>query len=271
MNYIVPAGGHGELSVPPTGFRIRVVQSLKEVPRTVNEYPYVLQESSIFREFGLESFDELVIQPVRAPHSGGKYMEPFPGVVKTLAKLKEMGLKVAALTDAPRNPAELRTKMMGFDRYLDALYTLPGFDFPSSQRGEPLIAQEIAVRDERGEYRASCEVVELGREHEKPSPEGVMAICRAFGVKPEETLVVGDSLKKDIAVAKQVKALDVWAEYGTYHSKEYRERLDVISAPAITRRHAASAYEANAQLADSPTHALSNFAQLIGIVEATRP
>ena len=44
----------------------------------------------------------------------------------------------------------------------------------------------------------------LPRECEKPNPEGLLKICSDFGVDPKETLVVGDSLKKDVAVAKKV-------------------------------------------------------------------
>jgi phosphoglycolate phosphatase len=80
-------------------------------------------------------------------------------------------------------------------------------------------------------------------------------------------LVVGDSVKKDVAVAQALGCHDCWAEYGTYVSLEYRERLDIISSTAITRRHAASVYEGEGQ-ALTPTHVLSNYAQLLGIIDA---
>jgi phosphoglycolate phosphatase len=73
-----------------------------------------------------------------------------------------------------------------------------------------------------------------------------------------------------VAVARKVGALDCWAEYGTYVSREYRERLDIISAAAITRRHAASVFEADAQRSERPSHSLSNFAQLLAILAARR-
>jgi phosphoglycolate phosphatase-like HAD superfamily hydrolase len=84
-----------------------------------------------FPDFG--SFDKLVIVPGRVAF----------GVVATLAELKRRGVKVAALTDAPRNPAEQRARLMKLDEHIDALYTLPGFDFPADATGAALVSEAI--------------------------------------------------------------------------------------------------------------------------------
>lgn len=279
VNYIVPAVEEMvEAVCRATGFpKLKVVQSLKSVYAKYesNEYPFALQESTLFREhfpdFG--SFDKLVIQPARSAFAGARrrYLEPFPGVLETLRGLKERGLPVVALTDAPRNPAERRTQLMKLDELLDGLYTLPGFEFPANEEGLTLVSKAILEKDERGEYRARCPVVELPREWEKPNEQGLLKICEDHKVNPRDVLVVGDSLHKDIAVAKKVGALDAWAEYGTYYSREYRERLDIVSAEAITRRHAASILEGGASHSQSTaTHHLSNFRQVLKIVEQAR-
>jgi phosphoglycolate phosphatase len=274
VDYIVPAVESMVTAVcQATGFpRIKVVQSLKSVYTKYesNEYPFALQESSLFAEYpDFASFDKLIIEPARAAFGAArkKYLKPYPGVTETLVALKGRGLKVVALTDAPRNPAEQRARRMGFDRLLDGIYTLPGFTFPEAD-GEKLIAAEILKRDERGEYRAACPVVELPRDAEKPSTEGLLRICRDFGVEPHEVLVVGDSLKKDVALARKVGAVDCWAEYGTYVSVEYRERLDIISAASITKRHAASVLEGDsAHKAHAATHRLSNFQLVLEVLD----
>src|SRR5262245_4989874 len=218
--YIVPAvEAMMEVVCRATGFpRIKVIQSLKAVyeKHESNEYPYVLQESSIFTEFPeFGSFDKLIIQPAKAAFAEArrKYCKPYPRVLETLKELKRRNVPVVALTDAPRNPAEARARLLGVDSLLNALYTLPGFQFPEA-KGERLIAEDIVRRDERGEYRAACEVVELPRDHEKPDERGLLQICRRFGVDPRDALVVGDSLKKDVALARKLGALDCWAEYG---------------------------------------------------------
>jgi FMN phosphatase YigB (HAD superfamily) len=276
VDYIVPAvEAMVDAVCRATGFpRIRVVQALKAVYARYesNEYPYALQESSIYEEFpDFGSFDKLVIEPARAAFAEARrrYLRPFPSVVETLKTLKARRLPVVALTDAPRNPAEYRIRHTGLDALLSGLYTLPGFRFPA-RRGEALIAPDIRRRDERGAYRASCPVTELPRTHEKPDPRGLLRICKEFGIPPDQTLVVGDSQHKDVAVARKVGALDCWAEYGTYISREYRERLDIISAAAITRRHASSILEGDAARVDKPKRPLSNFGQIIDLIDAAR-
>lgn len=276
VDYIVPAVEAMVAEVcRATGFpKIKVIQSLKKVYERYesNEYPFALQESSLFTEDfpDFESFDKLIIEPARAAFSAArkKYLKPFPGVTETLVALKARGLKIAALTDAPRNPAEQRARLMGFDKLVDGIYTLPGFTFPEAPKGGKLIAADILKRDERGEYKAACPVTELPRDYEKPNPEGLLRICREMGVDPKNTLVVGDSLKKDVAVARKVGAVDCWAEYGTYYSVEYRERLNTISAAAITQRHAASILEGDAaHKQDAATHRLSNFQLVLNVID----
>lgn len=273
IDYIVPAvEAMVDAVQAATGFpRIKVVQSLKAVygKYESNEYPFALQESSLFTEFPeFGSFDKLVIEPARMAFSEArrKYLKPYKGVVETLAALQQRGVKVVALTDAPRNPAEQRVKRLGIDPYLSGLYTMPGFHFPSGPDGEALVAPDILQKQVKGEYRAACPTFELPREWEKPHPGGLEQILSTHGVAPREVLVVGDSVKKDVAVAQKLGCHDAWAEYGTYVSLEYRERLDIISSPAITRRHAAHVFEGGA-LPQQPTHALSNFGQVLGLVE----
>jgi FMN phosphatase YigB (HAD superfamily) len=273
VDYIVPAvEAMVETVCRATGFpRIRVVQSLKAVYEKYesNEYPFALQESSLFAEFpDFGSFDKLVIDPARAAfrEARRKYLRPYKGVLETLRALKTRGIPVVALTDAPRNPAELRAKRLGFDELLNGLYTLPGFTFPAAPTGEKLIAPDILTRDEAGHYRAACPVIELDRSCEKPNPEGLRRILSDFHARPEETLVIGDSQRKDIAVAKALGARDVWAEYGTYVSHEYRERLDIISASAITRRHAAGVLEGD-RSSQEASHTVSNFGQVLKLLD----
>jgi phosphoglycolate phosphatase len=274
IDYVVPAvEALVDAVMRSTGFpRIKVVQALKEVYTRYesNEYPFALQESSLFREFPeFGSFDKLVIEPARQAFSEArrKYLKPYKGVVEALAALKERRVPVVALTDAPRNPAQQRVRAMKLDQWLLSLYTMPGFAFPEGPDGEKLVAPDILQREEKGLYETTCPAIELPRDHEKPNPAGLRRILATYGLQPSEVLVVGDSVKKDIAVAQAVGCHDAWAEYGTYVSLEYRERLDIISSPAITRRHAAHVFE-HGQDQVRPTHRLSNFDQVVGLVDA---
>jgi phosphoglycolate phosphatase len=245
--------------------RVRIVQALKAVYSKYesNEYPFAIQESGIFEpyEADFDSFNALVLRPARDAFvaSREKYLRPYPGVRETLDALRARGLKVVGLTDAPRNAAELRLKHLKLDGHFDALYTMPGYPLPDN------VDPEIRRREEAGHYRSRTPVVELPREAEKPSAAGLARILADFRLAGPEVLYVGDNVKKDMPVAAACDATGVWAEYGTYVSGEYRERLAVISAKSVTRRHVADETAVRWPLA------ISSFAQVLQLVDGARP
>ncbi|HEY3446686.1 MAG TPA: HAD family hydrolase [Myxococcales bacterium] len=251
-----------------TGYpRIKVVQALKEVYERYesNEYPFAVQESSLFQAFPeFNSFDNLVITPAREAFSAARqrYLRPYKHVVETLTELKALGVPVIALTDAPRNPVERRVLKMKLDGLLTALYTLPAFPFPHTG-----VAKEILERQKSGGVQLACPVVELPKDYEKPDPRGLLRICADFKLDPKDVVVVGDSQTKDVKIAQVTGALDAWAEYGTYISVEYRERLNIISADSATRRHLQHAQAADAR---PPSVRLSGFDQVLKLVLESR-
>ncbi len=273
VDYIVPAvEALTDAVTRATGHtRLSVIQALKEVYTRYesNEYPFALQESRLFEAFpDFGSFDKLVIEPARVAFANArrKYLVPYKGVMDTLSELRARQVLVVALTDAPKNPAQQRARLLGLDAHFAAMFTMPGFTFPRHQDGTPLVESRIVEKQEAGAYETKCEAIALPREWEKPSTLGLERILKTYGLPPSQVLVVGDSLKKDIAIAQATGCHHAWAEYGTYVPTEYRERLDIVSSPAITRRHAAHVLEAGAQPI-APTHALSNFAQVLELVE----
>jgi phosphoglycolate phosphatase len=241
VDYIVPSLEAMVASlVATTGLpRVRIVQALKAVYSKYesNEYPFAIQESGIFQpyEADFDSFNALVVRPAREAFRAARdrYLRPYPGVRETLDRLRARGLKVVGLSDAPRNAAELRLKHLKLDGHFDALYTLPGYPLPEN------VDPEIRRKEEAGHYRSRTPVIELPHAAEKPSPDGLARILSDFGLDGGEVLYVGDNVKKDMPVAKACGAVGVWAEYGTYVSEEYRERLAIISAGSVTRRHVA--------------------------------
>jgi len=266
VDYVVPSlEAMVDSLVATTGLpRIRIVQSLKAVYAKYesNEYPFAIQESELFKPYDkdFDSFNALVIDPARLAFKAARdrYLHPYPGVKETLQALQGRGLKLVALTDAPRNAAEGRLRTLKLDTLFDAVYTLPAYPLPDH------VDPEIRRKEEAGHYRAGVPVTELPPDHEKPSPAGLKRILADLGLKGEQVLYVGDNVKKDMPVAEACGALGVWAEYGTYISKEYRDRLQVISASAVTRRHVADA---------TPTRwplAISSFTQVLEVLDGAR-
>ena len=266
VDYIVPSlEAMVESLVATTGLpRIRIVQSLKEVYSRYesNEYPFAIQESDIFQPYerDFDSFNRLVVEPAASAFKAARarFLHPYPGVRETLDWIRGQGLKVVGLTDAPRNAAELRLKTMKLDGHFDALYSLPGYQLPKH------VDPAIRRREEAGHYRSRTEVRELPREAEKPSPAGLRRILDDFGLRGAEVIYVGDNVKKDMPVARACGALGVWAEYGTYISAEYRERLAVISARSVTARHVAEEGQQRWPLA------ISSFEQVRDVLQGAR-
>ena len=257
VNYIVPAlEAMVDSLCATTGFpRIRVVQSLKQVYERAgtNDYAFAIQESPIFREFqsDFDSFNALVIEPAKEAfaRARNRYLLLYPGVVDGLQKLRERGIKIIGLTDSPRNSAEARVRALGLDQHLDALYTLPGYPLPE------WVDERIRLKDQEGGYRLDIPVTELTLACEKPSSQGLLQALAAHGLSPAESLVVGDNLAKDGGTARAAGCRFVWAEYGTYIPREYRERLDVLSARTVTRRHLAGPEDPKFE----PDWSISNF------------
>jgi len=266
VDYIVPSLEAMVASLErTTGLpRVRIVQSLKAVYAKYesNEYPFAIQESEIFRpyEADFDSFNALVLDPARRAFKAARdrYLRPYPGVRETLDRIRERGVTVIGLTDAPRNAAELRLKHLKLDGHFDALYTLPGYPVPEQ------VDPEIRRKQQEGHYRSRMPVVELPRDAEKPSAAGLRRILTDLGARGAEVLYVGDNVKKDMPVARACGAVGVWAEYGTYVSGEYRERLAVISPGVITRRHVAEESPARWPLS------ISSFAQVLEILDGAR-
>jgi len=244
--------------------RIRIVQSLKAVYAKYesNEFPFAIQESELFKPYerDFDSFNALVIDPARQAFKAARdrYLHPYPGVKETLQAIKERGLKLVALTDAPRNAAEGRLRTLKLDTLFDAVYTLPAYPLPDH------VDPEIRRKEEAGHYRAGVPVVELPADHEKPSSAGLRRVLDDLRLEGQRVLYVGDNVKKDMPVAQACGALGVWAEYGTYVSKEYRDRLQVISASEVTRRHVADATPARWPLA------ISSFTQVLEVLDGAR-
>ena len=266
VDYIVPSlEAMVESLVATTGLpRVRIVQSLKEVYGRYesNEYPFAIQESDIFKPYerDFDSFNRLVVEPAAAAFKAARarFLHPYPGVKDTLDWIRSQGLLVVGLTDAPRNAAELRLKTMKLDGHFDALYTLPGYELPKN------VDPAIRRREEAGHYRSRTEVRELPREAEKPNPAGLTRILEDFDLRGAEVVYVGDNVKKDMPVARACGALGVWAEYGTYISGEYRERLAIISARSVTARHVADQGQERWPLA------ISSFAQVRDVLQGAR-
>ena len=111
---------------------------------------------------------------------------PYPHVAETLSALRERGLKLGVVTDAHNGNTLKRLRKAGLFEYFDAIIT----------------------KDMSGMA--------------KPSPEPFLLGMDLLGVCAEETMLVGDSIRRDIFPAKALGMLAVHAVYGdrNFHEGE---------------------------------------------------
>lgn len=111
-------------------------------------------------------------------------IELYPGVKNTFDALQKLGLKLAVVTDADREHALARLEKVELIDYFDLI-----------------VSADISGR-------------------KKPDPGPFLFALRAFNVKPEETLIVGDSIRRDITPARALGLSTAYAAYGDRNTFE---------------------------------------------------
>jgi putative hydrolase of the HAD superfamily len=115
-------------------------------------------------------------------------LELYPGVRDTLEDLKKLGLKLAIITDADGFHARARLTKVDL---LDFFKLLVSADMTGTK---------------------------------KPDPAHFLYALDALGLKPEESLVVGDNIKRDMAPARRLGLRTAYASYGDWRHAEKKER-----------------------------------------------
>jgi putative hydrolase of the HAD superfamily len=107
------------------------------------------------------------------------YVKPYPGTVKTLVRLKEIGLKLGIVSDAPSLNAWIRLVEMRLEDFFDVVVTFH----------------------------------DTG--HRKPSKLPFLRAIGEIGVDPADIIFVGDWPERDIKGAKAMRMRTAFAKYGS--------------------------------------------------------
>jgi FMN phosphatase YigB (HAD superfamily) len=206
--------------------------------RGTHEYPWLLEETSFAWKHFSDRPDQFVSDFVipfweNLDRNRIKYLRPFPQVIGTLNRLKQQGIKIVALSDAPEYMARTRNKQI-FDGLLDAVYALETVEPKKTDIFQPITleygrARVLRMRAAAADITAQFRV--LPWDFEKPSPQGLDQILEDFDVYPQEAIFIGDSLTKDGVVAASRGIRFVWAHYGTHLPAEYEELVHYSLKP----------------------------------------
>jgi len=156
---------------------------------------YTMEDPLIFQHFlkkvtGRVDYKELAYAINAYRMARTAVLTPFPGTKRTLIRLKEKGMKLAIVSDAPKIKAWLRLTAMRIDDFFDV----------------------VVAKEDTGRL--------------KPSRLPFRAALKKLNLKPEECLMVGDMPDKDIRGARQLGIKTFYAEYGSTYNKKKKVKSD---------------------------------------------
>ncbi len=180
------------------------------------EYPYATAYlPSVLNAYPNYTKEELLqeLNPVfhRFNSTRKKQLQLYPYVKETLSKIAEMNIKIVGYTESAEENGFYRLRKLGIEDLFCRVYVSGSqFERPDCF---PSSAKTHAV---------------LGK---KPNPELISQICECESALPGETIYVGDSLTKDIYMAKMAGVVAVLCKYpcDPEKAKELYQKLVAIS------------------------------------------
>lgn len=106
------------------------------------------------------------------------YLVPYANAITTLIEIKKRGYKLAIVSDAPIMEAWIRIASLKLDDFFDVI---------------------ITKADAR---------------KQKSFPAPFRVALRRLNIKPEEAIMIGDRIDRDVNTAKKLGILTVYARYG---------------------------------------------------------
>ncbi|MBU2589654.1 MAG: TIGR02253 family HAD-type hydrolase [Nanoarchaeota archaeon] len=139
---------------------------------------YQIFEEFLKKEIGKIDYKMLANAIVAYRRVRDSFLEPYPGVLRTLLELKQKGLKLGILTDASRLNAWIRLTTMKLDDFFDVVVT-----FDDTKRIKP--------------HKFTFDKV-----------------LKELKVEASEVLMVGDNIDRDILGASKLGMKTCFAKYG---------------------------------------------------------
>ena len=200
------------------------IKGMIEAGLKVNEDKSYIEINSIYEEFGWENqkvFDVFLEKSIG--HVDNKFLAAgivayrrareanlmaYPNVNKTLLALSKSGIKLGVVSDAPSREAWMRIYYLNLYHYFDVVITF----------------------DDSGER--------------KPSPIPFQLALDGMGLRPEETIMIGDWPERDVVGAQQIGMKTAFARYGdtfgTVNSGADWDLNDIYQLVSIINEHNSS-------------------------------
>jgi phosphoglycolate phosphatase-like HAD superfamily hydrolase len=181
-------------------------------------------------------------------HAGKRKLELYPNVLVGLKALKDSGIKLHALTAAPKNKAVGRMKRMGIEPFFSTIMAADESMLRAKYKGkdgdyeriEEILASVMSnvsshqadERNRRGHNSTTMEVVPL---MDQLKPLDLATVTRKTRDQLKHCLVVGDSPKSDMGTAALSGSYGVFAEYGSPKPEDLKNLISVGNPKGVDR------------------------------------
>lgn len=209
---------HAVTSIPREEL-IREIQQIHQKHHT-SEYAFVLQELDCLRKHLGREVDARKDFPTvieKSQEARRKVANTFLTVKETLQAIKARGARIVAFTESQIFYTSQRIREFGLDGIIDVLYSTPDQSTLSPEEVDK------ARKHPADFYELKKTIVRaLPDRLVKPSPDILTTILNDEKASLANSIYIGDSLTKDIAMAADCGVTSVYAEYGvSTYKKDY--------------------------------------------------
>lgn len=180
-----------------------------------SEYAFLIEEiPSLISKHPGENINQIYEEAIHAYRSARKSsLVLYPSVLETLQDLKRIGCILIAYTESMEFYSKMRIKKLGLDGLLDFVYSPADHSLPNELNR--------FYNDDYYKFNHTVHRI-LDTGEKKPNPRVLLNIIKNndFVARAEETIYIGDSLLKDISMAKDAGIMDVYAKYGSSQNSD---------------------------------------------------
>lgn len=220
VGYFVPSFyAMVDIVVQMTGCdRELLLDDFREVHRKYHdsEHPFSLLETRTIRDYypnkSRQELAEILDTAFHAFNFSRKEtLKLYDGVLETLREFKSRKIKMVAHTEGKLYSVIDRLRRLGLTDFFSHIYC--------RERSNTEHVNPESGRNFLKDFPMDL-VKELSNHQRKPDPMVLTEICKKEGVLLSETIYIGDSISRDIAMARHAGSRSAWAKYGVRNSKE---------------------------------------------------
>jgi phosphoglycolate phosphatase-like HAD superfamily hydrolase len=188
-----------------------------------SEHPFALLETETIRKLYKNVPTDVVVKKLDpAFHafnsSRKKNLKLHNGVRETLDLLKAADVRLIAHTESKLYGVVDRLHRLDLFHYFSKIYC----------RERSLTIHPNGGINWLNQFPMD-KIIELSHHQAKPNPSVLLEICANEETSPKDTAYIGDSIARDVLMAKHANVFAIWATYGAKHNDEMYNALVRIS------------------------------------------